>query len=119
MEGQPTRWERLKNLAWAATKPIRWLASFFNPQDPSTSMKRGNMAISSIMLSWGFAKVVKAIADAIAKGGHATMGDVFLVAVISLPLASLAGAAYLFRRDGTFSVGSQEPPPQKPEGASE
>ena len=50
MDAQPTRWGKLRAFAWAITKPVRWLASFFNPQDPTTSMKRGNMAISTVML---------------------------------------------------------------------
>lgn len=106
----------------AITATIRWVADFFDPSAPGSSMKRAVMLAGALTLCKVALTLAGSYAQALQSGHHASIGDAVLLAVATVPLASLSGAAYLLRKDGiqvgksaeTAATGTEEMPEEKP-----
>jgi hypothetical protein len=92
-------------------RPIHWFSGFFDALDPRKSMKRAAMAAATGTLCYGAVKMSNACAWIIANGKHLDQWDVIALSALIVPLAALAGAVYVFKKDGTFEVGGDPSQP--------
>lgn len=83
----------------------RWVAGFFDANDPTRSMKRLAMLLATFTLCRATIILAKAIAHTIYQGNEVPMGTVYAFAALTVPVAGLAGIVYLFKKDGTVGSG--------------
>lgn len=85
--------------AWVLVA-VKWLVGFFDAENPATSMKRLTMVMAAFTLCRGTIMLTKAIAHQIYMGKPVDPQAVYVLGVLTIPVAALAGVAYIFRKDG-------------------